>query len=1052
MKFFAPLSGSLLLASSVLAQPFLVENGQSRSEIVISDQPTRMQRVAADELRMQIEKISGAKLPIVTRATGKAVKIFIGASAECPVKADGLADGAYRITTGPDWMALTGDDRDYTPLEPFARHNGDIPRAEAEWQRLTASTWSLPGRGLYKHRMNLPGDTGKPDGAVTPKNEVLTVWGLDERGSFNAVCGFLHRLGARYYLPGELGEVLPALKTIPLPRLDETVRPDFALRQFNFRFGVCGPDTARWVMRLGLRGDERFMIAHGMDLMTGNDATFAAHPEWFALYGGKRDYTPGYSKNQLCYSDDGLFRETVRFARAVLDRGDFECVSIMPPDGYTAICQCEKCRGKDTPERDERGLLSDYVWDFVNRVAREVAKTHPGKKVLNCAYGAYTLPPLRIARLEPNVLVGIVGGRRPMNKGRIEVKGSSSPADLRAGWARKTSNPILFFENYPFTDRGWYMPAFAAQALAGSVDATKGLSMGEDIWLSVRQDFDKIGIGFNHFLVYFTARAYWSGPRTDADAMLREYCRLFYGPAEAEMLAFFTFCEANWAATEEDKAKADEALALFGKAKAKADAASLFGRRLALVDEFLKGLRMKSAQLGQKRGPVPTLRLVGDAKYIVIDGRLDDEYWRNCPVAATASLRELQTGRIPAFGTSVKAGWQGSSLCFAIRCEEEPGKKLNRAATREDDPAIWRGDAIEIELATESHSYYQIAISPDGHLVDLDRGAPHGQWFGWDSKAEVATHVADDHWIIEIRIPVTQDENDPLHQVLGRKPIQSLPWHFNICRQRLREDGQELSAFSPTGTDAFHVPLKFARLYDGRSHVWEADPEVSDFIIAFRAAQQKRDAAAFLALAGEKHTPEQIAATLEQAALLDPAHAEAAIERIPVEAVKKTAHMVHLLATGKAAQVIADYGAEDFSRWPFWKRGDGLHARGRAFFLTKAAERAEADLKGALQWIGDPRARESVLLVLGQNREHGLKQDDRALEAYQSIVDGKTRIGGADEYSALQGIARILTRGGRPDEALRVLGRAEVEKLQGVWKANIQKSIEAVKAARKSRP
>jgi hypothetical protein len=60
---------------------FLVENGQPRAEIVIAEKPTRMQRVAAHEFRQQIEKISGAKLPIVTQPSGKAVKVFIGASA-----------------------------------------------------------------------------------------------------------------------------------------------------------------------------------------------------------------------------------------------------------------------------------------------------------------------------------------------------------------------------------------------------------------------------------------------------------------------------------------------------------------------------------------------------------------------------------------------------------------------------------------------------------------------------------------------------------------------------------------------------------------------------------------------------------------------------------------------------------------------------------------------------------------------------------------------------------------------------------------------------------
>lgn len=1039
---------ALLAGASMLnAQPFLVENGQTRAEIVIAEKPTRMQRVAAHEFRQQIEKISGAHLPIVTQPSGKAVKVFIGASESCPVNVDGLKDGAYRIASGADWLALIGEDSEFEPVGPFARNNSDIPRAQAEWEQIVGAPYGMPTPGLYKNRLKLPGDTGKSDGLPTAKNESLEIWGLDERGSFNAVCGFLHRLGARWYLPGELGEVMPSLKTIELPKLDETVRPDFRLRQFNFRFGVVGPETALWTMRLGMRNDERLQIAHGMATMTNRDEVFAKHPEWFAIYGGNRDFRSGDSKCQLCYSNDELFRETLLWARAQLDTYHFETVSIMPPDGYTAICQCEKCRGKDSPERNERGLLSDYVWDFVNRVAKELAKTHPKAKVLNCAYGVYTLPPLKIDKLEPNVQVCIVGGRRPINKAGAKAEGEAAPEALRAAWAQKTTQPLLIFENYPFTDRGWYLPGYAAHALVDTVNATKGQSDGEDIWLTVRQDFDKVGIGFNHFLVYFTARAYWGGKDTNADAMLREYCQLFYGPAEIEMLSFFNFCGANWATMDEDKSKADEALALFEKAKAKVDPTSIFGKRIALIDDFLKGLRMKSVQLGQKRGSVPTLRLVGDAKGVVIDGKIDDEYWQICPTAATGKFRELQTGRTPTFGTTFKAGWQGNNVVFAIRCDERRGEKPVSTSTREDDQAIWHGDAIELEIATETHSYYQIAISPAGHVVDLDRGAPRGQQFGWDSKAEVATHIADDHWTIEISLPITTDENDPLHQIIGRKPTQSLPWHINLCRQRIREDGQEHSAFSPTGIEGFHEPMKFAHFYDGRSHQFDADPSVTDFALGFHAAVQKRQAEPFLVLASGQVTDFQKAAALEQAALHD--KNATFINQIPIEAVKKAAQMQNMLANFQAAEVVKEFGAEDFSKWPFWKRGDGLHHRGRAHFIVKNGPQAETDLSTALEWIGDLRVRESTMLVLAQNRELNLQDDAKALEAYESILEGKTRLGGADEYSALQGIARIQTRRGQFDDAMKTLNRAEPEKLQGVWKTNFAKSIEAVKQARK---
>ena len=1036
--------------TSYSAEPFIVKNGAPTAVIVISETPTRMQRVAAAEFRSQVEKISSARLPIVTQASDSAVNVFIGASPDNPVKADGLKAGAYRIATGPNWLALIGDDQDFEPKHPFARNNGDIPRAQAEWEKIIGAPYGMPSRGLYKNRLRLPGETGKADGATTAPKETLDIWGLDERGSFNAVCGFLRKLGARWYLPGDLGEVLPSMESIPLPEIDETVQPDFPLRQFNFRFSTAGYDTSMWAMRLGTRNDERIQVAHGMSSMTNNADAFAKHPEWFALYGGKRDFKPGNSKCQLCYSDDSLFQETVRYARVLLDTYDFETVSMMPPDGYTAICQCEKCEGKDSPERHERGKLSNHIWDFTNRVAKEIAKTHPEAKVINGGYGVYTLPPENIDKLEPNVVVCIVGGRRPINKAGYKGEGEVSPEALRAGWAKKTDNPLMIFENYPFTDRGWYLPSFAPHALASTVDATKGISMGEDIWLSAGKNFDT-NVGFNHFMVYFTARSYWSGKEGAGDAMFHEYCRLFYGPAEKEMRAFFTYCEENWKAMEGDKAIADKALKLFATAQAKADASSVVGQRLALIDDFLNGLRMKAGQLGQKRGPVPKVRMVGDAYDIKIDGKLDDTYWQKCAVAATGRLYELQTGKIPTFGTSFKSGWDANSVYFAIRCEELPGERPVNAATRDDDTAVWSGDAIEVQIATETHSYYQIAISPDGQVVDLDREASKGGSLRWNSKAEVATSIEDDHWIVEIRIPVTQDENDPLHQVIGRKPTPSLPWHINICRQRIRDDGQELSALSPTGTRGFHEPMKFAQFYSGKSRQFEFDPEVTDFVLDYRKAVKSRKADAFLALAkGDDINDFQKSAALEQAAIHLRKEAGPIVERIPLEAVKKTAQMQHLLIQSKAPDVISEFGDEDISKWPFWQRGVAYRTRGRAFFILKDGESAESDLTKALPWIADPRALDSAWLALAQNRERNLDDAAGALSAYKEIVEGDESIGGADQFNALQGIARILTARGEFDEALSTLNRAKPEKLQGTWQTNILKSIDGVNEARKA--
>ena len=1033
---------------SSAADSFIVKDGQVRSEIIIDSEPRRTTRLAARELQTYIEKISGAKLGIVTEPSGEVpVSVFVGRSSHTDrlgIRGEELKYGAYRIVSGRNWLVLIGDDTDFTPIEPWPRSNDDIVsgRMQKAWNEITGEHWGYPHSQLRKHYTGATGLFGKPNEQHVDADGNVNVWGFDERGSFNAVCGFLRSLGVRWYLPGELGEIVPDMNTIALPKIDQTVRPDFPLRTINFRFGVYGRDAAMWAMRLGVRQPYGRQAAHGLHHMTHNEHTLMNHPEWFALYGGRRHTQLGQRLNQLCYSNEELLQQTAGYVRAQFDHFDMDVVSVMPPDGYTAICQCELCEGKDTPERGYRGAFSDYVWEFVNRVAKEVGETHPDRMISNCAYGTYTQPPQNIVKLEPNVQVIIVGGRRPTSDARDEIR------QLRQEWAAKTDNAIVVFENYPFTGRNFYLPAYIPRVIGESITATKGVSRGEDIWLTM--DFGENAIGYNHFLIYFTARMYWGGKQQNAVKMFDEYCRLFYGPAADEIREFFAYCEDHWREMETDGAKANRGLELFAAAKATASKDSVYAQRAALIDNYLYGLRSKSVQLAQRRGPVPRLRLVGDPRgEIVIDGKFDDETWQKCPVASTGQLRELQTGRQPVFGTSVKTSWIGNGLYFAIRCEDHPGEKPNIATTENGDQAIWYGDVVEILLDTESHSYYQMAVNPSGALIDLDRGTDKSNWFRWDSQAEVATLVADDHWTVEIRIPVVQDENDPLHQVVGRKPTQSLPWHINVCRQRRRENGSEYSSFSPTGTASFHKPMKFAHFYRGLSHQFEADPTVIDYLIASRAAAElqrqrkyEESLAAYVALAEGDVTDLQESVALEQAAgcarsLRDSSRASELADRIPIEAVAKTARMHNLLAERKAPELIAQFGRENIAAWPFWKAGDGYFARGRAYAITGTGKEAEANLTRALEWTSDRRIRHSIHLALAENRERHLKDDDAAFEAYRQIVEPPRTLGAADEFRAVQGITRILTRRGEFDEALATLRLADVDKLRGYWRGSM---------------
>ena len=84
----------------------------------------------------------------------------------------------------------------------------------------------------------------------------------------------------------------------------------------------------------------------------------------------------------------------------------------------------------------------------------------------------------------------------------------------------------------------------------------------------------------------------------------------------------------------------------------------------------------------------------------------------------------------------------------------------------------------------------------------------------WSSEAEVAVHVRDGGWSVELRIPVVGEAEgmlDPLHFVVGAMPTRTWPWHFNVGRVRVRDDTREVWAFVPTGSESLQDRSKFAR-------------------------------------------------------------------------------------------------------------------------------------------------------------------------------------------------------------------------------------------------
>ncbi len=357
-------------------------------------------------------------------------------------------------------------------------------------------------------------------------------------------------------------------------------------------------------------------------------------------------------------------------------------------------------------------------------------------------------------------------------------------------------------------------PVFFPHTIAADLRSLKGISMGDFIEVYSGGNSKSLGqdLGVTYLNLYVTAQFLWDADQ-DVDRLLNEYYTLFYGPAAGEMKAFIDYCETNMGSLDKKADTIEHVFALLEKAQAKVAPESVYAKRIALIADNMRPMKNLIKQLN--RGPVPEAQGWGrDAKTIKMDGKLDDVFWQGFKAYSVYGLSELETGRLAQYRTSFKVGYAGDNLYFGIECKDADRTALTNTVTRRDDPAIFDGEELEILLETQNHSYYQLAISPGGGLFDADW--KKGRDPLWNSNAEVATHIDGDTWSAEIRIPIMdqkQDDIQPMLGVAGIMPISMYPWYFNVCRHSVHKQEIENSAFSPTGTNSFHMPLKFGKLY-----------------------------------------------------------------------------------------------------------------------------------------------------------------------------------------------------------------------------------------------
>lgn len=244
--------------------------------------------------------------------------------------------------------------------------------------------------------------------------------GATENAVEHAVWDFLHRLGYRHFFPTETWEIVPRLSTLTVS-LDVLERPDFYNRSAP-RGASRTVDRDAWQ-----RWQRRNRMTPAFTLNTGhsyggiirrNQAAFDAHPEYYALVDGKREFLGG-DATKFCISNPGLRELVVADAVNVIRQNpEQETISLDPSDGDN-WCQCAACAAL--------GSVSDRVVLLASEAAAAINRLGLGDKYVGIyAYSMHSPPPQIDAH--PHVIVSIATSF---------IRGGYTVEQLIEGWSAR---------------------------------------------------------------------------------------------------------------------------------------------------------------------------------------------------------------------------------------------------------------------------------------------------------------------------------------------------------------------------------------------------------------------------------------------------------------------------------------------------------------------------------------------------------------------------------------------------------------------------------------
>ena len=369
---------------------------------------------------------------------------------------------------------------------------------------------------------------------VTP--EAVGLMGESDLATSYAVYELLHQLGCRWYMPSEMGEVIPRRDTVALPEQDLDSAPYTLMRSIWY-----ADEDYRRRNRLG-----------GLGLQTGHalegyvsEELLREHPDWLAVS------TDGQHRGRrLKFSKPGVAAAIADSIIQILDENPRrQSISLSPDDGpatgvgFDTTDDAKLDAGDWDPTIPGVSHTDRLVW-LCNRIAERVTEKHPHVIFGMLAYRNYNRPPVR-EKLHPSIVPQIA----PLSYSRAHPwtdDGEPNNETMRyivSGWAQAADKVSYYMYGYFWPELSTPNPFITKWSINVPMALTEGACR---FWQpETLPNFDTTLHG-----LYLGIRLAWD-PNQNPETIIDELHGKFYGHAGGQMAAYWEHVDRCWVGTPE---------------------------------------------------------------------------------------------------------------------------------------------------------------------------------------------------------------------------------------------------------------------------------------------------------------------------------------------------------------------------------------------------------------------------------------------------------------------------------------------------------------------